>query len=369
MASILFVSKPVVPPWNDSGKNLVRDLARGLTRHRATLMTRIGAPSEVPNARLANVYAQNSGGFAPGIGDQARVFAHLLTARGHAAFHFFFAPNPRSCKAGWAAMRLRRLPSLHTLSSAPRDARAIVPQLFADVNVVLSQHTEQLLLAAGLGTDRLVRIAPAIAPLAPLDAAQRLAARRLLGLPEQAPLVLYPGDLEFGGGAQLCLEAFRDARLSSARLLLACRSKTPHARAVESELRARVATLGLSQRVQFIGETAHIHALLGCVDVVTLPSTDLYAKMDYPLVLLEAMSLGRAVLVARDTPAAELCVDDAVRSVEAHADALAGALSALLDDESERTLLGQRAERALHARYTHGVMAQHYEAVYDALLR
>jgi Glycosyl transferases group 1 len=369
MASILFVSKPVIPPWNDSGKNLVRDLARGLTRHKATLMTRAGAPDHVPNAGRANVYAAHSGGFAPGLSDQARVFAHLLTARGHGAFHFFFAPNPRSCLAGRAAMRLRRLPSVHTLSSAPRDARAIVPQLFADVNVVLSEHTEHMLRAGGLGSERLVRIAPAIEPLAPLDQGQRAAAREQLGLPAQAPLVLYPGDLEFGGGAQLCLEAFRDPSLAGVTLLLACRAKTPHARAVEAELRARVDALGLRDRVRFIGETAHIHALLGCVDVVTLPSTDLYAKMDYPLVLLEAMSLARPVVVARDTPAAELCREDAARAVEARADALACELSSLLSEESERALLGARAVRALHARYTHVVMAQRYEALYDALLR
>jgi glycosyltransferase involved in cell wall biosynthesis len=103
--------------------------------------------------------------------------------------------------------------------------------------------------------------------------------------------------------------------------------------------------------------------------VVALPSTDLYAKMDYPLVLLEAMSLARPVLVARDTPAAELCVDDAARAVEARADALAAQLSALLEHDDERASLGERAREALLARYTHSVMAQRYEAVYDALLR
>jgi hypothetical protein len=369
MASILFVSKPVVPPWNDSGKNLVRDLARGLSRHRATLMTRESAPSEVPNADVAHVYTAGSGGFAPGLLDQARVFAHLLGARGHAAFHFFFAPNPRSCTAGRAITRLRRMPSVHTLSSAPRDVAASVPQLFADVNVVLSRHTEQRLLAAGLQSARLVRIAPAIAPLTPLSASGRIDARNLLSLPAQAQLVLYPGDLEFGGGAQLCIEAFREPRLGHAQLVLACRSKTAHAHAVELSLRARVTELGLAQRVHFIGETAHIHALLGCVDVVALPSTDLYAKMDYPLVLLEAMSLARPVIVARETPAAELCTDDAARAVEARGDALAHELSTLLEDAAGRASLGERAARALETHYTHGVMAERYEAVYDALLR
>lgn len=369
MASILFISKPVVPPWNDSGKNLVRDLARGLRRHRATVMTRALAESPAPGVELAHVYAPHSGGFAPGVLDQARVFAHLLSARGHAAWHFFFAPNPRSCTAGRIATRIRRLPSVHTISSAPRDAQTSARQLFADVNVVLSRHTEQKLRDANLPASRLTRIAPAIEPLTPLDRGQREDARRLLGLPLDAPVALYPGDLEFGGGAQLTVEAFRDPRLAQVALVLACRAKTVHARAAEAELRARVASLGLTSRVHWLGETAHIHALLGCADLVLLPATDLYAKMDYPLVLLEAMSLARPVIVARGTPAAELCEGEAACAVDANADALADSLCTLLDDAQAREELGARATSAVLTRYTAAVMAQQYEAVYDALLR
>ena len=69
------------------------------------------------------------------------------------------------------------------------------------------------------------------------------------------------------------------------------------ARDAEEALRRRAAELNLSSRTIWVGETPHIHALLGASDAVVLPSTSLFAKMDYPLVLLEAMSLGRAVFV------------------------------------------------------------------------
>src|SRR5687768_13162885 len=125
MASILFVSKPVVPPWNDSGKNLVRDLARHMRRHQACVMTRSVHEPQLLPAQSRAVYAARSGGFAPGLQDQARVLAHLLASRGHAAWHFFFAPNTRSCLAGRLATRARRMRSIHTLSSAPRDVSSI----------------------------------------------------------------------------------------------------------------------------------------------------------------------------------------------------------------------------------------------------
>src|SRR4051794_12476867 len=82
MAEVLFVSKPIAPPWNDSGKNLVHALARSLRRPPPTLM--VGAQAAlVRGARSARVYGA-SVGFAPALLDQARVFAHLIAARRHA---------------------------------------------------------------------------------------------------------------------------------------------------------------------------------------------------------------------------------------------------------------------------------------------
>ena len=370
MAAVLFVSKPIAPPWNDSGKNLVRDLARGLRRHGATLMVRAESDAQVggPAIDLAPIYRATSGGFAPGLSDQARVMAHLLSARRYALWHFFFAPNPKSCLAGRLASTLRRTRSVHTLSSAPKDAQAIVPQLFADVNVALSHHTEQRLLAAGLAPDRLVRIPPAIEPLHPPSAERLLHLRDELALPRDAFIVIYPGDLEFGEGGALTVEALRALGRTDVRLVMACRAKTPRAIGIENELKERVARQGLSHQVLFVGETRRIHDYLACSDVVCLPSADLYAKMDYPLVLLEAMSLARTVVVAQRSAAEELCEGSAALSVEVQADALAALLAELADRPERRAQVGLTASRAVREQYTYTAMATAYEALYDRLL-
>ncbi len=368
MASILFVSKPIAPPWNDSGKNLVRDLARGLSRHQATLMVRPFSDPDAGSAAAANVYAAHSGGFAPGLLDQGRVFAHLLSARGHALWHFFFAPNPKSCIAGRVSTTLRNQRAVHTISSAPRDARAITPKLFADMNVVLSRHTERRFLEAGLAADRLQRIAPAIEPLVPKSQGERAALRSSLGLPEQAPLLVYPGDLEFGEGGRVALEALRTLSARGVHLAMACRTKTAHAQAAESALRARATQLGLDHDVTWLGETPHIHALLATADVVCLPSTDLYAKMDYPLVLLEAMSLGRPVIVAKHSAAEEIAEGGAAIAIEADAAALAHEVETLLASDVLSSALGARAVAAVKQRYSHHVMAAAYEDLYDRML-
>lgn len=369
MREVLLVSKPVAPPWNDSGKNLVRDLAGALSRYAPTVLTRPGADPGLPGARLETPYARTSGGFSPALVDNARVALRLMTGRRVDLWHFFFAPNPRSSSVGRVTARARRVPTVHTIASAPRRGEPLRDVLFADVNVVLSRHTEERFLAEGVARDRLVRIAPCIAPLEPASESARAATRGEYGWPSEAPVVLYPGDLELGDGAERTVDAVAALQRRDVWLVLACRTKTAGARDAELRLRERVRAAGLEARTRWVGETRAIHALLAAADVVVLPSTDLYAKMDHPLVLLEAMSLARPVVVARGTPAEELAEDDAAVAVEPNMEALADALDRLLDDAALRVSFGARAREAVLARHTPRPMAAQYEAVYDGLAR
>ncbi|MBJ72186.1 MAG: hypothetical protein CMN31_12730, partial [Sandaracinus sp.] len=236
--------------------------------------------------------------------------------------------------------------------------------LFADRTVVLSAHTEARLREAGCRG--LVRIPPSVPALPPMDARARGAARERFGLPREAPVVAYPGDLEFGGGAERMIEALGELP-AEAILVMACRRKTDAAAAVEARLRARGEALAPG-RVRWVGETDGIHALLGAADVVALPSDDLWAKMDHPLVLLEAMSLERPVVVAAGTPAAELAEGGAARAVEPDAGAVAEAVGALLEDAEAARALGERGRARVLAVHAPARVAAAYERVYDGLL-
>ncbi len=364
MARVLFVSKPLVPPWNDSGKNLARDVAAGLRRHEPIVMSDASRAWRPPRGRVEAIYA-GSGRFAPALSAQLRVLARLAAGPRAELWHFFFAPNPRSSAAGRACARLRRAPTVQTICSRPRRPDRARALLFADRSVVLSRRTYLELREAGVAAERLVHIPPAVPPLAvPSDEARR-AARRALGLPLDAPLLVYPGDLELGEGAPRTLEAFAGLGREPI-LVMACRAKTARAAEAERALRERARSLGIAPRVTWLGETPRIHDLLGAADVVLLPSTDLFAKMDLPLVLLEAMWLARAVVVASDGAAAELAEDGA--ALAAPAEALAGALAELVEDGAARRALGEAARRAAAARFAPDRMAAAYETLYDRVL-
>lgn len=368
MATILLVSKPVEPPWNDSSKNLVRDLALGMRRHDALAFGRDGGERTLGRARLEPIHPTGSAGFAPALADQARVLKRLGLGARADLWHFFFAPNPRTSTVARAAARFRRMRTVQTVCSVPKEDVDPKRVLFADRVVVLSHFTAERFAQAGLGPDRVLRIPPAAPPLVPLAAEERRAARSRLGLDPDAPVVLYPGDLEFGNGARVTVEAH--ARMpAGAELVLACRAKTERAREVDREIRELVRRLGTEKRVTFLGETPSILELVGSADVVCLPSDVAYAKMDYPLVLLEAMALARPVVVATGTPASELADGGSALAVAPEPEAVAEALSKLVSDPAHREALGAQARETVLAEYDRGRMARAYEALYDALAR
>lgn len=367
---VLLISKPVSPPWNDSSKNLTRDLAAHLVHYRPIILSKPGSRSDFSaGIQVKEVYSQDTGGFAPSLGDNGRVFLHLLTSSKADLWHFFFAPNPRTSMVAKWLTRFRRIPSIQTICSAPAPAVDPRPLMFADHIVVLSKFTEQRLLLLGINRDTITRITPAVRAVAVPDEEEKRDAQQKHGLPTNGHLLVYPGDLEFGSGAELSILTLADLpRGLGAHLVMACRIKTPKAYEREQKLRALARELKVSSSMSWVGETNHIHSLLALADLVMLPSDDLYAKMDLPLVLIEAMSLGRPVLIAQGTPAEELAENRGAIAVAPQREAISIATRNLLEQVDERKKIGEIAHRVFEEQYRPDRMASAYERVYRRVL-
>jgi glycosyltransferase involved in cell wall biosynthesis len=343
--TVLFVSKPLTPPWRDGSKNLTRDIAAHLTRYRAEGFSDADAPP-LPGVELRRL----------GEPLRPRIALSLALDRRADLWHFVSAPYRPTSIAASTLSTLRRRPTVQTVASRPPPGPLRAPLLFGDRVVVLSRWMERELLGRGADPRRLLRIPPAVPPLAPLDEAARTAARRRFDLPVDRPVVLFPGDLEVGEGAARLVTVFAGGH--DALLVMACRDKTPAARERRREL-AR-----LAPEVRWLGEVDRMHDLLGAADVVAFPSRDLSAKVDLPLVLLEAAWLSRPILVAEGSPPQELALDGGALAVGPTEDALRRGLDRLL---READAFGAGARALAEARFHPRRMAEAYEAVYDEL--
>jgi phosphatidylinositol alpha-1,6-mannosyltransferase len=367
---VLFVSKPIAPPWNDGSKNLVRDLAVHLTRARPTVMTTAGVAPLGPRVRCEAVY-RDPGRFAPGLRANARVVDRLLRGDPQDIWHFVFAPNPVSATAAQLARRARALAGwrgkvVQTVASAPRTFEGVNRWMFGDVVVALSEWTRGRLMGAGVDASTLRVIPPFATPPREVTDAERAAVRARWELGD-GPVVLYPGDYEVSRGAETVARAVpRIARaFPEARVVFACRAKTPRAAEAASRVRDALRAANVAQVTRHLGEVDDMPALLSTASVVAFPVDDLYAKVDLPLVLLESLALGLPLVLARGGPLEAI---DTARFVDpGDADALAGQVLDLLRTPSAVTEQRDAGRALYEARFRPSVVAAAYDELYAEL--
>jgi phosphatidylinositol alpha-1,6-mannosyltransferase len=361
---VLFVSKPIAPPFHDGTKCLVRDVARELKQLEPVVLTTPGGLGLLPPGVTGRAVYGQSGAFAPAMLDNARAAWGLLSGPRDDLWHFVFAPNPRTGQVGRALRALRRIPIVQTVASPPRRFEGLNRLLFGDEIVVQSRATATSL-ANAAETEAFalppITVLPPPVPRLEAPSPERVrAARAELGLAPHERIVLYPGDLEVSSGAAVTrqlVEPLR-ARLPDVVVVFAYRNKTPKAAERAAELKSALA----GQRVCITDRVPDMHALLAASDIVIFPVDDLWGKVDQPIVLLESLALGTPCLVLdhgplRDIEGAEKV---ATTDVATWLDAIAGITSS---SEARARIVASGRVAAANV-YASGVVARGYEAIY-----
>ncbi|HEY2365998.1 MAG TPA: glycosyltransferase family 4 protein [Polyangiaceae bacterium] len=359
---VLFVSKPVVPPFDDGSKCLVRDVAGALKVAEPTVMVSPGGPSLGARVRRENVYGA-AGRFSPSPATLA--FNRIMFGEPLDIWHFVFAPNAASSSAARLAIRSRRSRGwegkvVQTIASRPKafESRGLY---FGDRIVALSEWTRGRLLRAGI-SDSVVRvIPPCVAQPRPRTPAAEIRERLEIG---DGPLVVYPGDLHVSSGAATVALAASDVlrAVPGARFVFACRKKGADTSPYEAGLRE--ALRGLEAYVRIVGDVPDMHGLLAAADIVAFPVDDLYGKVDLPIVLLEAMALRKPLVLVSDGPLEEL--PGKIVPPRDHV-ALAEAIVELCRDEDARRDLGELGRARWEQRHTPEVVAAQHDALYVEL--
>lgn len=221
----------------------------------------------------------------------------------------------------------------------------------------------------GVGEDRL-RIIPRGVDERAFDPAaiapERVAALRAAwAVPEGRPVVMLPARVTRWKGQGVLVEAM--ARLPGDALALMV-GDTGARPAFRDELAARIAALGLAERVRLVGHAQDMPAALLLADVVVHASTDAEA---FGRTVIEAQAMGRCV-VASDLGGPTETVEEGVtgwRVPPGDPAALAAAIGRVLAmPAAEREAAGARARAAVLAGYTTARMQAATLAVYRELL-
>ena len=185
----------------------------------------------------------------------------------------------------------------------------------------------------------------------------RAGARAALGLPHDRRIVGIVATLRSWKGHRYLLQAVSDLKRSE--VILAVVGDGPQREALE-----RLAgELGLGERIRFAGDQQDVAPWMQAFDLFCLPS---YANEGVPQALMQAMACALPVVTTPVGSIDEIVTDgdNGVMVRPEDAQGLRAALAALLDDESRRRQLGERALATARARFGEALMVDRMLTVF-----
>jgi len=364
---IAFISKPIIPPWNDGTKVLIRNLIYGLTKFNYLIVSsdiyRI-IKKNVTNVPLAK-------GNYPTFVYKTKLFFYFTLKKRAKIYCYFFAPTPYNVYVSKTINRIAETRSVQVIPSQPLSWRHKEEIIFGDKIIVLSRYSYRKVLSLGIKKEDVKIIPPPLLPTYEDLEKRAKEIRHRLSIEKDQFVILYPGDLEFSGAIWNVLKASVEIlRNYKAIFVFASRPKTDEARTIQEIVEKETYAYGIADRCRFVGEVPDIKGLIKGADLCILPAETTYAKLDYPLVLLEAMEQGIPIIVGKGTPAEELTklhncgiAVDPFNSFE-----LVEAISKFLENKELRKEMGERGKEAIKSCYTPDKIGEMYENVFKELL-
>jgi phosphatidylinositol alpha-1,6-mannosyltransferase len=203
----------------------------------------------------------------------------------------------------------------------------------------------------------------------PLDGAERGAARRQFGLPDEARIIL--------GVSRLVPRKGFDVLVRAAAMLRRDRPDVVVAIAGDGRDRKRLQRLADEHQapVRFLGRVfdADLPRLYGCADVFSMLCRNRWAGLEqegFGIVFVEAAAAGVPQVAGDSGGAAEAVVDGETGVVveqPGDPEAVAAALAGLLDDDDLRVQMGAAARRRAEAEFTYDGLAARLGVALGAL--
>lgn len=382
MNIFMLTSVPLVPPWDQGDKNLAYTLTQALTRHHFEVLTMQGGDQPAgANLDRLPVYRSRH----PSMLDKASVYWHFLSfpatngVPGYPykkpdLYHLVYRPTSLSSMLSRILPEFKRRPTLQTIPALSTDHPADPNLFFADRLVVLSRHTQQVLLKLGLRNVTYIPIGINTAAWADLRN-NKDGLKSHLGLSD-GPVLLYPGHYAPEYGIEILLKALPAivAQLPGIQVLFACRLRSPTDRKRETTIQHWLAQNGLLDNAQFLNTVTDMRGLIGASDLTVLPLMTMRNKIDIPTTLLESLASGVPIVISDLPPMNELfnrsfTETDQIGLVvpPGDVDSLAQAVIHLIKDQQLHQQFGLNGINYVQDHFEATDIARQYEKIYQEM--
>lgn len=360
---IKIISKSPSPPWNDSAKNIIKAILENIKNFNIEYYS--DGKTKFSDNHIENKIYDKDTSYSLSLSQQVSVFLNLLKPDyRNSIYHYFFSPNIKTSLATSFIQKLKYQPSIQTVLSLPKTFDT--PELlFFGSQIVTMSDTAKLRLNK-LGFENVTRIYPGI-DIETFNKDEILYERNKFGINNETLTILYAGDYNSSLYPYLEFIKEQETKDKNYKFIFAIREKSEKDKKELFNLKLKIKKLGISRTfLKLYQELKDFKKLLLASDVLIMTQTDLYAKMDIPLVILEAMAYKKSIILFDNPFFREIDKDDNIFITKSFQE-----LSIILSNIEKlsiRTETGLKNLSIVKKYFTNKIMVENYEKLYQKLL-
>ncbi|MGW8185515.1 MAG: glycosyltransferase family 4 protein [Candidatus Moraniibacteriota bacterium] len=374
LKKILFISRPITPPWDEASKNFAYNLAKEISInsnkteiHLMTTHTPLGLPQNIVQDEIYK-YSEKDFRFS----DKLRsLFFQFLNKNSFTIKHYFFTPTKNN---SWIIKNIlkgksKTIQTIATLREDLFDENEIKAMMFGDAIVTYSDYAKNKL--ESLGFTHVSRIYPGIDLSDYQPREKNEEELKKANFTRDEFIINFTGEYIRLGAMDTVIESFIQVakEIPSAKLSLAVRVKNQKDAQKKEEVIKKLKEAEILEKVSFHDSGIYkMSDIYNLCDISIFPVGNMRGKFDIPLAVIEAMACAKPIIIS-DIPILKEFANEN-NSVTIKKDSpleLTQAIINLYNDKEKRLSLGRNALEYAHKNFNIHKAAQEYQELYAKL--
>ncbi|MBU1203599.1 MAG: glycosyltransferase family 4 protein [Nanoarchaeota archaeon] len=310
--TILFVAVPLSNPIDKASKNAIMNILSKSSQRFIILCTKeFRLPSNInpKNIILKRIYDKKKNPMS--LKQKIRLFFWILTTKEKVdVIHYVFEPSITTGLIFRAISRIKKKKTIQSIQNYQKKSIFNKIKYFGDKIIVSSDLMYNALRGSNLKRSVIIKMNPAVdcGFFSPQKKDSSLVKKLNL---KNKKVIFYGGNYQHSLGYKTLRLAVPKIlkREPNARLIMACRILYPKERRLEKEFKDAMKKRGVKEQIIFLNTISNLKEMISISDITLYPSIKPRNKSDYPLVLLEAMAMGKPIIISDIPPLNEILRD------------------------------------------------------------
>jgi len=371
---ILYVSRPITPPWDEASKNFAYNLAKGVSSIDSSLevhlMTSLILPELSQNIIQEKIYKFSQKDYK--LSDKIRaIFFQYRNRESFDIKHYFFTPTPESSNLikNFLKGNAKTIQTVATIREDIFTDNQIEEMMFGDAIITYSNYAKEKL--EKLGLKNVSKIYPGIDLDDYFPREKSASELEKANFKKEDFIINFSGEYIRLGAMDTVIDGFIEVsrKIPEARLSLAVRVKNEKDALKKEEVIAKLQKENILDKVSFHDSGSYkMSDIYNLSDISIFPVSNMQGKFDIPLAVIEAMACGKPVIIS-DLPILKEFSNEN-NSVSIKKDSpqeLAGAIIELYQNKERKETLGKNASQYVRENFNIKKAAQEYIEIYNQL--